>query len=77
MTGHPENTQYLIVSKNEYDNYFRYKIVDNKLKIIDNTTGYHVQLKSSTQGYCVVKYHAGILLEQGEKYSSTEYYESI
>lgn len=72
---HPNNTQYLVVTKIEYDNYFRYAVVDNKLKKIDHNPGYRVQLKSSTQGYCVVKNHAGIILEN-EDYKDIEYYES-
>jgi hypothetical protein len=42
--------------------------------MIDRTGGIRVQLTSSTQGYAVVKNHAGILLEN-EKYSDIEYYE--
>jgi hypothetical protein len=75
MRQHPENTQYLIVTKIEYDNYFRYVVVDNKLNKIDMNSGNRVQLKSSTQGYCVVKNHAGIILEN-EEYQDVEYYES-
>lgn len=74
MIQHPENTQYLVVNKAEYDNYFHYTVVDNKLKKIDMNPGYRVQLKSSTQGYCVVKHHAGILIEN-EIYEDIEYYE--
>jgi hypothetical protein len=74
MQQHPDNTRYLVVSKNEYDNYFRYRVMNNKLKIIDNTTGYHVQLKSSSQGYRVIKDHAGIILETNEQYPNVEYY---
>jgi hypothetical protein len=72
--NHHNNTQYLVVSKIEYDNYYRYKIIDNKLKIIDNTSKYRVQLTSSTQGYAVVKNHASLVLEPNEKYTDIEYY---
>jgi hypothetical protein len=72
--SHPENTQYLVVSADEYHEYFRYYIVDGKLKKIDTNPGYRVQLKSSTQGYAVVKGHAGILLEN-ETYKDIEYYD--
>jgi hypothetical protein len=74
MQNHPIDTQYLVVSKTEYDNYYRYHVVDNKLKMIDLDPGYRVQLKSSTQGYAVVKSHAGILLEN-ETYKDIEYYD--
>jgi len=74
MQQHPDNTQYLIVTKMEYDNYFRYQVVNNKLKLIDNNPGYRVQLTTSSQGYRVVKNHAGIILGFGEEYPNTEYY---
>lgn len=73
--SHPENTQYLVVTADEYHEYFRYHIVDGKLKKIDTNPGYHVQLKRSNQGYRVVNNHAGILLEN-ETYKDIEYYES-
>lgn len=76
MTNHPENTQYLVVDKKIYDNYFRYRVEDGKLKMVDNDPGYRVQLKSSTQGYAVVKNHAGILLELNEEYRDIEYYDA-
>jgi len=76
MIDHPNDTQYLVVTKNEYDNYYRYRVMNKQLKIIDNTSGYRVQLTSSTQGYCVVKNHAGIVLETGERYPNIEYYAS-
>jgi len=73
--AHPENTQYLVVAADEYHEYFRYYIANGKLKKIDANPEYRVQLKSSDQGYCVVKNHAGILLEN-EDYKDVEYYES-
>jgi len=74
MQQHPDHTNYLIVTKKEYDEYYRYKIVNNKLKIIDNDPGYRVQLTSSTQGHRVIKNHAGIVLEPNEQYPNVEYY---
>lgn len=75
MQNHPDTTQYLIVDKDTYDNYFSYNIVDGKLKKIDTNPGYSVQLVKSTQGFQTVKNHAGILLENDETYTNTEYYE--
>jgi hypothetical protein len=63
MQQHPENSQYLVVSQHEYDNYFRYYVVDNQLKKIDIPMGDRVQLKKSNTGYQVVKNHAGLILE--------------
>lgn len=75
MQNHPDTTQYLIVDKETYDNYFSYNIVDGKLKKIDINPGYSVQLIKSTQGFQTVKNHAGVILEQDETYTNTEYYE--
>lgn len=75
MQQHPTDTQYLVVSKEEYENYYDYKIVNGKLKKIDNRIGFSVRLKKSDSGYCVVKNHAGIILE--EEYNNVEYYDTI
>jgi hypothetical protein len=72
--SHPENTLYLVVTADEYHEYFRYYIVDGKLKKIDFNPEYRVQLKRSSQGYRVVKNHAGIRLEN-ETYKDIEYYD--
>ena len=77
MINHPKNTTYLVVSKDEYDNYFRYTIVDGKLKKIDNNPGIRVQLVSSSIGYAVVKKHAGLILEPTDTYTEIEYYDRI
>jgi hypothetical protein len=74
MVEHPNTTDYIVVTKDEYENYFRYQIVDGKLKIIDHDAGYRVKLEKSDTGYCVVKNHAGLILEPGETYITTEYY---
>ena len=74
ITNHPADTTYIVVSKDEYDNYFRYTIVDDKLKKIDNNPRYRVQLVSSSDGYAVVKKHAGLILEPTDTYNEIEYY---
>lgn len=74
LQNHPENTQYIVVDETVYFDTRDYKIVDGKPKIIDFSTGYRVQLKSSNQGYQVVMNHAGVLLEK-ETYTNVEYYE--
>jgi hypothetical protein len=76
MQQHPNSSQYLVVDKYEYDNYFRYYVVDNQLKKIDLPTSNRVQLKRSDTGYQVVKNHAGLLLEPDETFSETEYYDT-
>ena len=76
MTNHPEHTEYLVVDNETYNNYFRYRIKNGVLKLIDTAPGMRVQLTSSTQGYAVVKHHAGILLEN-EQWTDVESYEAI
>ena len=76
MSNHPVDTTYIVVSKDEYDNYFRYTIVDGKLKKIDNNPSYRVQLVSSSEGYAVVKKHAGLILEPTDTYQDIEYYDT-
>jgi hypothetical protein len=76
MTNHPLDENYIVVTKEEYDNYFRYTVVEGKLKKIDTNPGYRVQLKKSTTGYPVVKNHAGLIVEVGEPYEDTEYYDT-
>lgn len=65
---------YVVVEKAQYDRYFEYTVVNQQLKQIDRDSGYRVQLKLSDHGFCVVKNHAGIVLEAGEEYPETEYY---
>ena len=72
---HPNNTQYLTVDQTEYEQYYRYRVVDNKLKKIEPAAGYHVQLKLSSQGTATVAGHAGIVIEPGEEYPDITYYE--
>ena len=74
MVEHPESNQYIVVTKEEYDRYFDYKIVKGQLKKIDHDAGYRVNLEKSNGGYCVVKNHAGLLLEPNDTYTITEYY---
>lgn len=75
MTNHPVSTSYLVVTEYEYNNYFKYAIVNNKLKKIDLSIGTSVQLTKGNNGYPVVKGNAGILIEPDEVYTSVEYYE--
>jgi hypothetical protein len=76
MMNHPADTQYVVVSQDEYENYFRYTIVDCRLKKIDNNPGYRVQLTSSITGYATVKKHAGLIIESTDTYQDIEYYDT-
>jgi hypothetical protein len=75
MIQHPESTQYIVVDRNTYDNYFRYRIANGKLILITQDSVYHVKLTQSTVGFPVVKNHANLLLEVDETYKEIEYYD--
>lgn len=75
MQNHPENTSYIVVDRDTYENYFRYdRVINGKLRKIIYDPGYRVQLYPSTNGYKVVKNHAALLIEENETYDDTEYY---
>ena len=79
MQNHPADTEYLVVTKEQYADYAKYTvdIKTKKLKVvIASTPGVSVQLKRSTKGWCAIKYHAGIILEDNEDYDLVEYYET-
>ena len=75
QTDHPDNTQYLVVTKEQYQHYYLYKIKDNQLILLDNGNKNHVQLKKSDHGYRTVRNHAGIVLSINEEYKDVEFYE--
>lgn len=75
MQDHPANTQYIVVSRDEYDNYFKYRVVAGQLKRIEVNSDYKSKLVSSDQGIAVVHYHAALLLEPNEHHTDIEYYE--
>ena len=64
---------YIVVTEKEYNNYFQYQVIKNKLVKIDNDSGYRVRLQKSTKGFKVVQGHAGLLIED-EDYKDIEYY---
>jgi len=75
MQQHPESTQYIVVTKEEYDNYFRYCVVKGQLVKIEHNSKYRVRLKKSTKGFRTVAGHAGLVIEADEVYNNVEYYE--
>ena len=75
MVDHPDATDYIVVTKDEYDHYFHYSVVNSKLKKIDRDAGYRVQLRKSKSGYPTVSGHASLIIEADETYNNTEYYE--
>jgi len=79
MQQHPTDTEYLVVSKEIYDNASRYYVnLERKhLEKVALDLGISVKLKKNNQGYAVVKHHAGLLLEPNEEYLDIEYYDTI
>ena len=77
MQQHPESTDYIVVDKETYNNYTKYRVDISKKRLIkiDINLGISVQLKRSDRGFAVVKNHAGLLVEQGETFPNVEYYE--
>lgn len=75
MSDHPTDTNYLVVDRVTYDNYFHYYVKDGKLIKIDNSPKYTVQLTKSTSGYPVVAGHASLIIED-EPYTNIEYYDT-
>lgn len=74
MLNHPESGQYLIVTKEEYDNYTKYEVKNNKLSLIKKTNKVLSALIKSNSGFKTVKGHAGLLIEDTEVYTDIEYY---
>lgn len=75
MQQHPNSIDYIVVTKDEYDNYFRYCIVKGKLVKIEHDLKYRVRLRQSTTGFPTVAGHAGLVIEAEEVYNNVEYYE--
>lgn len=75
MQQHPENTQYIVVTKEQYDLYFKYKVSNGKLKLIEQSIGLRNGLEKSDSGFRVVKGNAALLLLDEEVYNNIEYYD--
>jgi len=74
MFNHPESGNYLIVTKEEYDNYTRYEVKNNKLSVIKTPNRILSALVKSSSGFKTVKGHAALLVEDSENYDPVEYY---
>ena len=75
MTSHPESAQYVVVDRDLYDQYFRYRVVAGKPELIKFDVKVVSPLKRSTTGLPVVKFNPALLLEADETYPDIEYYE--
>jgi len=72
---HPDTGTYIVVPKEQWENHIRYRVnvVKKTMEKVVFDHGLSVQLRSSDQGYAVVKHHAGLILEN-ETYKDVEYY---
>jgi hypothetical protein len=75
MQTHPDSEQYIVVDKETYAVYFRYQVVNKKLKLIEHDTGVRVALLKKESGTPVVKNHASLVIEPNETYPHIEHYE--
>ena len=72
---HPDSSRYLVVTKEQYDLYFRYRVVNGKLQLIEHNTGVRRALIPSDGGFRVVAGNASLLVTEKENYQDTEYYD--
>lgn len=72
--NHPESGDYLIVTKQQYDNYTQYEVKNGKLTTRQDNNRILSGLIKSNNGYTVVKGHAALLIETNEQYDTIEYY---
>lgn len=71
----PAGDNYIIVDKTHYDNYVKYKVVDQKPALINNPSNIKIPLVKSDKGFRVVKNNAALLLLPEETFTNIEYYE--
>lgn len=64
MRNHPIETEYLVVDEQQYRNYFRYKVVDGKLTLINTNPGLKNRLHGSEQSFSTVNGHRSILASE-------------
>jgi hypothetical protein len=74
MNEHKTVDSYVVVTKEIYENYFKYQIVNGVPKLINRDSYRGRQLTPSNNGYLVVKGHAGLIIEDTETYPEIEYY---
>ncbi len=66
---------YIVITEAEYQEFYKYKVKNNKLQLRELNSGQLIQLVPSNKGFQVVKNNAAILIEQDEQYPNTEYYD--
>lgn len=75
MVQHPEGDNYIVVTREQYENYFRYNVRNGKLVPIRIETNVPNILCPSNDGYRVVKGHVNLLLGQEEEWKDIQYYD--
>lgn len=76
MQNHNPEGTYIIATNEQYNKYFQYRVVKEKLVLIEHDNCYRTRLRKSDKGYKIVKNHAPVLLEDTEDYPEIEHYES-
>lgn len=72
----PDNNSYVVVTKEQYELYWKYKVVKGKLELIPTDVGYRTAFVKSASGFRVVKNHAALLLTANEQHTDIEYYDT-
>lgn len=74
MVQHPPGENYIIVSVEQYHNYWRYRVKNGKLEPIKIDASSTNILRKSDKGFKVVKGHANLLLDDKEHFENVEFY---
>jgi hypothetical protein len=79
MVQHPEGDNYIVVSRDEYENYFRYFVRNGKLVLISSIKqdDYSSLIVKSDSGIRVVEGHSNLVLDDEEEYLKVEYYNYV
>lgn len=75
MQQHPDSERYIVVTKEQYDLYFRYRVENGKLTLIEHDLGIKKPFKLSNKGFRTIKNHPALILMPGETFKETEYYD--
>lgn len=75
MQQHPDTDSFIVVTREQYDLYFRYRVEHGKLKLIEHDMGIKKPFKLSDKGFKTVRNHPALILLPDETYKETEYYD--
>jgi hypothetical protein len=74
MQNHSDELNYIVVTKQEYDEYYRYTVVNNKLKRIEYAIN-GIQIAKGGNKFEVALNHASLLVTaQSRINGTTEFY---